>query len=259
MENFPEEGELVLATVKKTFDQGAYVTLDEYNREGYIPLKEISLKWIKNIHDYVKEGQKVVLKVIRVDSERGAINLSLRNVSDAERKAKIEDAKRCQKEEKFIEFASNELKINKDKMREILKPLEYEYGAIYAGIEKIAADNTKVEILNCEDDVMEKIVGLINRNIKAKRVKVSGFVMVKNYDADGVERLKKIFKGVISNNILITYVGAPIYKINVISDEYKSAGKILKLASESILKSAKELNCTARYAKDVKELIQHEK
>ncbi|PKP58202.1 MAG: translation initiation factor IF-2 subunit alpha, partial [Candidatus Altiarchaeales archaeon HGW-Altiarchaeales-1] len=55
MENFPEEGELVLCTIKKTFDQGAYVTLDEYNREGYLSLKEISLKWIKNIHDYVRE------------------------------------------------------------------------------------------------------------------------------------------------------------------------------------------------------------
>ncbi|NCN64790.1 MAG: S1 RNA-binding domain-containing protein [Candidatus Altiarchaeum hamiconexum] len=259
MENFPEEGELVLGTIKKTFDQGAYVVLEEYNKEGYLSLKEISLKWIKNIHDYVKEGQKVVLKVIRVERERGAINLSLRTVSDAERKAKTEDVKRVQKEEKFIEFAGNELKISKDKIREILAPLEDKYGTIYDGIEKIANDNANVEILNCGDVLMENLVGLINRNVKVKKIEVSGFVMLKNYDADGVEKIKKIFKEVISKNALITYVGAPVYKIEVISDEYKTAEKKLKSVSEKILKSAKELNCTARYAKDVKELSLHEK
>ena len=234
MENFPEEGELVLGTIKKTFDQGAYVVLEEYNKEGYLSLKEISLKWIKNIHDYVKEGQKVVLKVIRVERERGAINLSLRTVSDAERKAKTEDVKRVQKEEKFIEFAGNELKISKDKIREILAPLEDKYGTIYDGIEKIANDNANVEILNCGDVLMENLVGLINRNVKVKKIEVSGFVMLKNYDADGVEKIKKIFKEVISKNALITYVGAPVYKIEVISDEYKTAEKKLKSVSEKI-------------------------
>ncbi len=259
MENFPEEGELVLCTIKKTFDQGAYVTLDEYNREGYLSLKEISLKWIKNIHDYVREEQKVVLKVIRVDRERGAINLSLRSVSDAERKAKTEDIKRVQKEEKFIGFVSNELKINGDKIREILKPLEDKYGTIYEGIEKIASDNTNVEILSCEDTLLENLVGLINKNVKAKKVEVSGFVMLKSYDADGVERIKKIFKMADAKNVTITYIGAPVYKIDVISDEYKTAEKKLKTISEKILNAAKEMNCTARYAKEVTELLQHEK
>ncbi|PKP59941.1 MAG: hypothetical protein CVT89_00625 [Candidatus Altiarchaeales archaeon HGW-Altiarchaeales-2] len=234
MENFPEEGELVLCTIKKTFDQGAYVTLDEYNREGYLSLKEISLKWIK-------------------------INLSLRSVSDAERKAKTEDVKRVQKEEKFIGFVSNELKINRDEIREILKPLEDKYGTIYEGIEKIASDNTNVEILSCEDTLLENLVGLINKNVKAKKVEVSGFVMLKSYDADGVERIKKIFKMADAKNVTITYIGAPVYKIDVISDEYKTAEKKLKTISEKILNAAKEMNCTARYAKEVTELLQHEK
>ncbi|MDI6730649.1 MAG: translation initiation factor IF-2 subunit alpha [Candidatus Altarchaeum sp.] len=259
MENFPEEGELVLCTIKKTFDQGAYVTIDEYNKEGYLSLKEISLKWIKNIHDYVREKQKVILKVIRVDRERGAINLSLRSVSNAERKAKTEDIKRVQKEEKFIGFVSNELKINKDKIREILKPLEDKYGTIYTGIEKIASDNTNVEILSCEDTLMENLIGLINKNVKAKKVEVSGFVMLKSYDADGVERIKKIFKRADAKNVNITYIGAPIYKIDVFSDEYKTAEKKLKTTSEKILGAAKDLNCTARYAKESSELLQSEK
>jgi len=260
MENFPEEGELVLCTVKKTFDQGAYVALDEYNnKEGYLSLKEISLKWIKNIHDYVREEQKVVLKVIGVDLKRGAINLSLRNVSDAERKAKIEDVKRTQKEKKFIDFVSNELKINKDKIREILKPLEDKYGTIYDGIEKIASDNTNVEILNCEDTLMENLVGLINKNVKVKKVEVSGFVMLKSYAPDGVEQIKKIFKKADTKDVHITYIGAPIYKIDAISDEYKAAEKKLKTSCEKILSAAKDLNCTSKYAKEVNELLQHEK
>ncbi len=255
MDDFPEEGELVICTVKETFEQGVYVILDEYNKEGYLPLKEISLKWIKNIHDYVKEGQKVVLKVISVDKERNIINLSLRTVSDAERRAKIEDVKRIQRENKFIEFLFNELKIDKDKIREILAPLEDKYGTIYQGIENIANDNALGRILNCDDITKKKIVELINRNVKAKKVKVTGYIMLKSYDSDGVEKIKKNFDGIEDENVRITYVGAPIYKIDVISDNYKAAGKNLKVISEKILTSAKKLNCIAKYSNDIRELL----
>ncbi|HIE33962.1 MAG TPA: S1 RNA-binding domain-containing protein, partial [Candidatus Altiarchaeales archaeon] len=91
---YPEPGELVIATVQNIFKQGAFVTLDEYgNKRGMLHLSEISLKWVRNIRNYVKEGQKVVLLVLRVNPERGHIDLSLRRVSDAQRKAKLQEVK----------------------------------------------------------------------------------------------------------------------------------------------------------------------
>ena len=82
---WPEVGDLVIATVKKVTDYGAYVWLDEYDKEGLLHISEISSSWIRNIRNFVREGQKVILKVLRVDEEKGHIDLSLRRVTKRER------------------------------------------------------------------------------------------------------------------------------------------------------------------------------
>ena len=46
----PEEGELVVATIKTVKQNGAYVDLDEYQGiEGFIFIGEIASGWVKNI------------------------------------------------------------------------------------------------------------------------------------------------------------------------------------------------------------------
>ena len=68
---WPEVGDLVVATVRRIVDYGAYVHLDEYGKEGLLHISEISSSWVRNIRDHVREGQKVVLKVLRVNPEKG--------------------------------------------------------------------------------------------------------------------------------------------------------------------------------------------
>src|SRR5207249_3402763 len=79
---------------------GAFVTLDEYeNKEGFIHIAEVSSGWIKYIRDYVREGQKVVCKVLKVDTEKGHIDLSLKAVNEHQRREKIQEWKNEQKAE----------------------------------------------------------------------------------------------------------------------------------------------------------------
>ena len=88
-DRFPEVGDLVIATIDRITEYGAYVTLDEYGKEGFLHISEISSSWIRNIKDYIREGQKTVLKVLRVNIERDQIDLSLRRVSKRERIEKL--------------------------------------------------------------------------------------------------------------------------------------------------------------------------
>ena len=53
--------------------------------------------------NYVKEGKKIVCKVLRVNAERKQFDLSLRRVSVAMRKKKNEEAKLEQKSYKILE------------------------------------------------------------------------------------------------------------------------------------------------------------
>lgn len=55
---WPELGDLVVATAKRIESYGAYVTLDEYgNKEGLLHISEISTRWVRNVRNHVREGQ----------------------------------------------------------------------------------------------------------------------------------------------------------------------------------------------------------
>ncbi len=79
---YPEIGDLVVATVTRVVDYGFYVKLDEYaGIEGLVHIQEISTTWVRNVRDHAREGQKLVLKVLRVNPQRNQIDLSLRRVT----------------------------------------------------------------------------------------------------------------------------------------------------------------------------------
>src|SRR4030065_1291132 len=97
---WPGGGELVVCSVSNVKNFGAFVALDEYEgKEGFIHIAEVSSGWIKYIRDYVREGQKVVCKVLRVDPSKGQVDLSLKAVNGHQRRAKIQAGKNEQKGE----------------------------------------------------------------------------------------------------------------------------------------------------------------
>jgi len=81
IQEMPEQGEIVIATVTKVMDHGAYVTLDEYNGiQGFLHISEIAPGWIRSISRFVKENEKKVLLVKKINLSRGDIDLSLKQV-----------------------------------------------------------------------------------------------------------------------------------------------------------------------------------
>ena len=101
----PEPGDLVLATVKQVTSHGAYVELGEYQgMMGFLHVSELSTGWVRHIDRYVRVNLKIVLKVIRVNTVRKEVDLSLRNVTGDERKKKIIEVKRDDKAKGIIEI-----------------------------------------------------------------------------------------------------------------------------------------------------------
>jgi translation initiation factor 2 subunit 1 len=110
-DKYPSEGDLVICTVSKVSSHGAFANLDEYvNKDGFIHISEVASIWVKNIRDYVKEGQKTVAKVLSVDRDRGHIDLSVRRVGESQKTNKTQEWKRAQKAEKLLELAATEVK-----------------------------------------------------------------------------------------------------------------------------------------------------
>jgi transcriptional accessory protein Tex/SPT6 len=73
----------LLPQVKNIAEMGAYVSLLEYNNiEGMILLSELSRRRIRSISSLIKVGRQEPVMVLRVDKEKGYIDLSKRRVSE---------------------------------------------------------------------------------------------------------------------------------------------------------------------------------
>src|SRR4030043_2027055 len=111
---WPEFGDLVIASIESVMDYGAYANLDEYNKRGFLHISEISSTRIRNVRDFVRERQKMVLKVLRVDLEKGHIDLSLRRVTKRERIEKIFLWKKERKAEALLRGVAEKVGLTND-------------------------------------------------------------------------------------------------------------------------------------------------
>ena len=71
-----EVGAILEGTVTSLTDFGAFVEL-ESGKTGMVHISEISTSYVKNIRDFLEEGQTVRVKVLSI-AENGRINLSIK-------------------------------------------------------------------------------------------------------------------------------------------------------------------------------------
>lgn len=85
---YPEVDTAVMIQVKTIENMGAYVSLLEYNdAEGMILLTELSRRRIRSVNSLIRVGRIEPVMVLRVDKERGYIDLSKRRVSEEDKQA----------------------------------------------------------------------------------------------------------------------------------------------------------------------------
>ena len=94
----PSEGELVVVSVTTVKQNGAYVSLDEFEGlEGFIFIGEIASGWVKNIRAFVREGQRLICKVMRTRKDGTSLELSLKSVSEERRRDRLQEWKNEQR------------------------------------------------------------------------------------------------------------------------------------------------------------------
>ncbi|MEM2433902.1 MAG: translation initiation factor IF-2 subunit alpha [Candidatus Bathyarchaeia archaeon] len=242
-EEWPEVGELVISTVKEITDYGAYVTLDEYGKEGFLHISEISSGWIRNIRDYVREGEKVVLKVLRVDPFRNQIDLSLRRVTQREKREKILLWKRSRKAESLLRSAAQRLGMPLEKLYDVIsEPFRKNFSDIYDGLEAAAREGEAVLIkAGLPKEVAEALTSIAKEKIKVTTVKVRGILNLTCTKPDGVLRIKDALlkakeAGSTSRSSVNIYVAAPPkYYVEVMAKDYKEANAILKKVADTAI------------------------
>lgn len=273
-DEWPERAELVVCTVKKLENFGVFVTLEEYGgKEGLIHIAEVSTGWVRHLRDHVREGQKIVCKVLYVDERRRQIDLSLKEVKDGAKRKKITEWKNEKRAKKWLNLALAETGsnhgagMNKEELEAIELTLLDAYGELYDAFEDVVQVGkgalTELGIKDRDADAIHKVA---IENVKLPSVQINGYVELKSPLPDGVEKIKEALvkaeevveikhadkekteaeyidkkkdAGTDAVTVKCFYIGAPRYRIRVSAPNYKDAEKVLSDAANTAVEIIK--------------------
>lgn len=238
MQDFPEVGEIVVATVSRIMDQGAYVTLDEYNNiQGFLHISEIATGWIRNVEKFLKPGEKKVLLVKRVDPRRSEIDLSLKQISSDQKKKKLLEIKRKEKEAALLENFRTKAGLSKPETEKVENALVGKFDSVYDAFSEVAAKGiSALDGLGISEKALSTIAEL-SAKMQIPHVEIRGILELTSIKPDGMDLIKKSLLAAMDNqkvSVSITYMGAPKYRIGITAQNFKDAEKELKPILSSI-------------------------
>jgi len=258
--DYPDEGELVVGTVVKVQNFGAFVTLDEYpNKEGFVHIAEVATGWVKRIRNHIKEKQKVVCKVMNVDQVKDHVDLSLKRVNEHQKREKIQEWKNAQKSRKLLEIVAKQLGKTIDHCyNEFGERLTKKYGSLFGAFEEAAIDEKTLKNDGFSGDWMDAFIETAKTNIAIPFVDIKGYIDVTSYLPNGIDYIKDVLTKAEESeyddvDIQVKYIGAPHYMISVRAPDYKIAEDQLKKAVSKIQESIKDFNGTCEFHRKLEE------
>ncbi len=244
----------MIATVNRLADYGIYVKLDEYGeKEALVHISEISTTWVRNIRDYAREGQKLVLKVLRVNPQKGQIDLSLRRVTGRERTEKVVEWKKSRKAESIIKAAAERLKSDQTKIDEVKKKMLSKYSNIFDALEESVESGEKTFTkLEMEPEWSSTLAETAKEKIKIEIARVKATIEISSTKSEGIEDVRaallsaKKVKTPKDASIEIYTIGAPKYRIEIAARDYSDAERTLQEAVNEAVTTIRSLGGAGR-------------
>jgi len=219
---FPEIDDVVMVQVRSIAEMGAYVSLLEYNNiEGMILLSELTRRRIRSINKLIRVGKQEVCMVLRVDKEKGYIDLSKRRVS-------AEDVQKCderfQRSKAVHSIVRHVAETTHSEMESLYQrtawPLYRKYGHAYEAFRLAISDPDTIfnedNMPGLELTLQTAMLADIAKRLTPTAVKVRADIEVTCFHYEGINAIKRaLLKGVAMGTedlpIKIKLVAPPLY------------------------------------------------
>ncbi|MBN1801470.1 MAG: S1 RNA-binding domain-containing protein [Candidatus Lokiarchaeota archaeon] len=265
---FPREGEFIMGRVVEIQNQYIYVDLIDYkgldseeHARGMIHISEISSRWIKNIRNFARINQILVLRVLKVDSYKGHVDLSLRRVNSAQKENRKKEQKFAMKFETLLEFLSEETGMTLDEAYEKVGfPILDMYDNYQDAIEDLKENGPQIlsKLNDIPEDVKQKYLNIINENVEISTINIIGKIKLSFSNENGIELIKDSLLNALkvvkqpkeTRHINISYIGTPFYRLEIVSKDYIDAEAILSEAMEIIQANVQQYNGQFEFIRD---------
>ena len=265
---FPKEGEFIVGKVIDIQDQHVYVDLIDYEgldtedvARGMIHVSEISSRWVKNIRNHVRVGQRIVLRVLQVNPTKGHIDLSLRRVNSAQREVRMKEWKYALKYENLLQFLADATDLSLDDAYKLIGfPILDNFDSYQETIEELKENGKTLlkDIKNVPEDVKKAFLQVIDENVEISTINIVGKIRISYTAENGIDLIKESLieaKNVIKNpretrKLSISYIAAPYYRLEIVSKDYLDAENILSEVLEVIEAKVERYEGTFDFIRD---------
>ena len=246
---YPEVEDVVMVNVRSLAEMGAYVHLLEYNNiEGMILLSELSRRRIRSINKLIRVGRSECVVVIRVDKDKGYIDLSKRRVSPEEV---------CKCEEKFAKAkAVNSIlrhvgelmkySTSSEQLEDLYKKTAWFFdekykkaGAAYEAFKHAVSNPEILDECDIDDTTKEVLLDNIKRRLTPQAVKIRADIEVACTNYEGVDAVKRALKKGLELStenmpIKINLIAPPLYVMTTATLERTEGMALLNKAIATI-------------------------
>jgi translation initiation factor 2 subunit 1 len=235
MANVPKVGEHVIATVSKVARFGAYCRLLEYdNLEVFLPIREVSSGWIKNIREHVHEGQKVVCSVLFYDREKGTIDVSIKRVTQSQAKEKI---RAYNLEKRLTALFAQSVKMSGlyDEKQALIQRALTEFSTYTNLMDNALADSEEFKKSALPKKLKDTLIENYESNRKKRRYIVAYTMTLSTFNTmSGITELRDIISEVKRLGINVSYIGAPHYRLVAEGEDYSKAEEKIAQATQLV-------------------------
>ena len=242
---YPEIESVVMVNVRNIADMGAYVSLLEYdNIEGMILLSELSRRRIRSIHKLIRVNRNEVVMVLRVDKEKGYIDLSKRRVSPEDVAACEDRFNKAKAVHGVLRHLAERRKLYlEDLYEKIGWPLYKKYGHAYDAFKMaISEDKTVADPfseLDVPAEMIEELKTYILRRLAPQPIKIRSDVEVSCFTYEGIDAIKTALNagievGTDQSPIRIKLIAPPIYVLSTTTLEKEAGIALLNKSIDTI-------------------------
>jgi len=190
---FPDVEDLVVVVVNRVADMGAYVSLLEYNNiEGMILLSELSRRRIRSIHKLIRVGKQEIVVVVRVDQDKGYIDLSKRRASPEDIAKHEEKYNKSKAVHSILRHVSETCKVRLEQLyKDFGWDLYKRFGHAYEGLSLLVHNPDPVLApYDIREDVKLALLKDVKRRLTAQPFQIRCDFEVTCFAYEGIDAIK---------------------------------------------------------------------